>query len=241
MSNQFFRFKQFEVWHDRCAMKVGTDGVLLGAWAEKHTDPHTSPQTILDVGTGTGLIALMLAQRFPNAKITGIEIDPDAASQATDNIRKSPFSERIEIINQDFNTYTPTHPYDLIVSNPPYFTEDKRMEKDMSRTLARHTDRLTFAALIEKSRSIINKNDGILSVIVPYTSAQQLISEAAMKELYLSQRCDIRNNEKSEFKRTLLEFSNKIKNTNPSILTIRNHDNSYTQDYTDLTKDFYLF
>ena len=116
MSNPYFQFKQFTIWHDKCAMKVGTDGVLLGAWAETENS-----QKILDIGTGTGLIAIMLAQRYSLSQITAIEIDEAAAAQAKMNIARSPWTKRIQVICNDFSLFRTESKYNLIVSNPPYF------------------------------------------------------------------------------------------------------------------------
>ena len=138
MSNLCFEFKQFTVWHDKCAMKVGTDGVLLGAWANVESAKH-----ILDVGTGTGLIALMLAQRTVQADVTAIEIDSMAAIQARENIAHSPWKNRITLFNCDFRYFHDDLKYDLIVSNPPYFVNALKC-LDKQRNMARHTDLLYY-------------------------------------------------------------------------------------------------
>ena len=136
MRNPFFSFKQFTVRHDRCAMKVGTDGVLLGAWADvRHS------RSILDVGTGTGLIALMLAQRCPQAQIVGIDIDEAAVGQALENMSASPWAERLSAQCQDVRSLCQEGCYDTIVSNPPYFVDSLKCP-DEQRTTARHTDTL---------------------------------------------------------------------------------------------------
>ena len=116
MANPYFQFKQFTVWHDRCAMKVGTDAVLLGSWI--HVE---NAQRLLDVGCGCGLIALMAAQRCPEGKIVAIEIDPDAAQQAKENVQSSPWADRIQVIQEDFAKFTDENKFDVIFSNPPYF------------------------------------------------------------------------------------------------------------------------
>ena len=133
MPNPYFQFKQFTVRHDKCAMKVGTDGVLLGAWA-----PVQDVKRILDVGAGSGLISLQLAQRNPEAVITSVEIDPAAAAQAQENIQSSPWSNRMEVVCCDFRKYHPEDKFDLIVSNPPYFVDALRCP-DNQRCMARHT------------------------------------------------------------------------------------------------------
>ena len=132
MANSYFRFKQFTIHQEKCAMKVGTDGCLLGAWVDL-----SQSQRILDVGCGSGLIAIMTAQRCTNVTITGIEIDNEAASQATENAESSPWAERIEIICEDFLKFTPEQQFDTIVSNPPYFSNSLKCPND-KRNKARH-------------------------------------------------------------------------------------------------------
>ena len=145
MSQPFFQFKQFTVWHDKCAMKVGTDGVLLGAWT-----PVESSARILDIGTGTGLVALMLAQRC-SASVIALEIDGKAAQQAAENITRSPWGSRIEVVCQDFRLYSNKNnslKYDTIVSNPPYFTDSLKCP-DSQRNTARHNDNLSYEELLK--------------------------------------------------------------------------------------------
>ena len=142
MSNPYFQFKQFTVWHDKCAMKVGTDGVLLGAWASVQ-----NAHKILDVGTGTGLVALMLAQRsLPDADIIALEIDGAAAGQARENVTRSPWKERVEVVQTDFRDYQSSDKFDVIVSNPPYFVDSLECP-DQQRNAARHNGSLTYEEL----------------------------------------------------------------------------------------------
>ena len=160
MSNPYFQFKQFTVRHDKCAMKVGTDGVLLGAWA-----PVQNAKYILDVGAGSGLISLQLAQRNPWASITSIEIDPAAAAQAKENIQSSPWSDRMEVICSDFRDYHAENKFDLIVSNPPYFVDALKCP-DNQRCMARHTNELNYELLFGHSTHLLSEQ-GIISVIIP--------------------------------------------------------------------------
>ena len=145
MSDSSFLFKQFIVHHDRCAMKVGTDGVLLGAWA-----PVDQAHTALDVGTGTGLVALQLAQRNPHLRVTAVEIDAPAAAQAAENVAGSPWPDRIEVVCADFNDFQPDGRFDLIVSNPPYFV-DALPCPDRQRNTARHAGGLNYDLLFRRS------------------------------------------------------------------------------------------
>lgn len=152
MSQPFFQFKQFTVWHDKCAMKVGTDGVLLGAWT-----PVESSARILDIGTGTGLVALMLAQRC-SASVIALEIDETAAQQAAENITRSPWGNRIEVVCQDFRLYSNKNnslKYDTIVSNPPYFTDSLKCP-DSQRNTARHNDNLSYEELLKGVSNLLS-------------------------------------------------------------------------------------
>ena len=159
MPNPYFSFKQFTVYHDRCAMKVGTDGVLLGAWVDV-----VSARNILDVGTGTGLISLMMAQRC-NAQIRAVDIDADAVEQARGNVAASPWQDRIEVELQDICHFTSETLFDVIVSNPPYFTDSLKCP-ERQRNIARHTDLLDFDKLAESAARLLH-SEGVFSVIIP--------------------------------------------------------------------------
>lgn len=229
-----FRFKQFTVKHDRCAMKVGTDGVLLGSWTQVN-----GARTALDVGCGTGLIALMLAQRNNNLKIVGIDIDDNAVEQARENVSASPWREQIKIEKHDFNEgFQSGEPFDLIVSNPPFYTEDTTCPDD-SRQKARHAMSLPIEAIMEQTSQLLTQ-EGILSLIVPYSAATDVIGTAVMNNLYLSRRTDVRTTPMKPAKRTLLEFSRKTQPTVYDILTLRDKEGNTSIEYRALTEDFYL-
>lgn len=247
MATPYFQFKQFTIWHDKCAMKVGTDGVLLGAWAEvPELSSCKEKRRVLDVGTGSGLIALMLAQRFP-VLIDGIDIDESAVMQAKENVKNSPFAERISIYKHDFacmqydfaaNKMNCNQKYDLIVSNPPFYVEDT-ISGNGTRDAARHTSSLPFIDLIHNASSMLT-DEGLFTVIIPAVAASDFISLCVMKRLYLRRRLDIRTTETKEPKRTMLEFSRKITDTNSYVLSLRNKNNELSEEYKALTKDFYL-
>ncbi|MBQ9363307.1 MAG: methyltransferase [Bacteroidaceae bacterium] len=229
-----FRFKQFAVRHDRCAMKVGTDGVLLGAWANVE-----GSTTALDIGTGTGLIALMLAQRNAALSVTGIDIDSDAVKQAQENVQNSPWARRINIEQADFTLNDEQNArYDLIVSNPPFHTEDT-LNPDATRTAARHTCSLPFPVLIRKAATLLTAQ-GHLCLIVPTATAPEVVGEAAAQHLYLSKRTDVKTTPRKTAKRTLLEFTPNITQTVYSILTLQDEHQKRTGEYMALTQDFYL-
>lgn len=234
MHNPYFQFQQFTVWHDHCAMKVCTDGVLLGSWCT--VEPA---QTVLDVGTGSGVIALMLAQRNATANILGIDIDADSVEQAQQNFLQSPFSQRLQAKCQDFNHHElPAASYDLIVSNPPFFTEDTLAPRPQ-RANARSTCSLPFAMLLAHSAMLLNEQ-GRLAVVIPHSSAADFILTASMHGLHLHRRCDVRTTQRKTSKRTLLEFGKQSTSSVFTTLTIHGEKGGYTDEYIALTRDFYL-
>ena len=179
MSNDVFRFKQFCIHHDRCAMKVGTDGVLLGAWG------CVEGKRILDIGTGTGLIALMAAQRNPEAEVLGIDIDEAAILQAIENVAESPFSNRVSCLLCDLMAFQIDNSkcFDAILCNPPFFTEDT-LPDNKSRALARNNKSLPFELLIPKVASLL-ANDGTFSLIIPSQLATELVGLCLIEGLHL--------------------------------------------------------
>ena len=195
--SQGFQFQQFYVRHDRCAMKVGTDGVLLGALA-------TGGKKVLDIGTGTGLCALMLAQRYTDATITAIDIDKDACSQATENVSESPFGGRIEVIHASLEDFSETadSQYDAIISNPPYFEEELACP-DNQRDKARHTTSLPFSSLIECSKSLLT-DDGTLTLILPTSALSRIEEECAYASMFIVKKIYIRTTEKKVPKRVVI-------------------------------------
>ena len=232
MSNDIFCFKQFSVRHDRCAMKVGTDGVLLGAWGS------VEGKRILDIGTGTGLIALMAAQRNRGADVLGIDIDESAVAQASENVAESPFSRRIECILQDVLTFESEAPFDAILCNPPFFTEDT-LPDNRSRALARNNKCLPFPQLIKKVAVLLAEN-GTFSLIVPSALAQEIVGLCIENGLHLVRRCQIHTTSRKPPRRTLLEFSRQNRSCEMQTLCLVADDGTRSQQYQELTKDFYL-
>jgi tRNA1Val (adenine37-N6)-methyltransferase len=237
MPNDFFNFKQFTIRQNACAMKVGTDGVMLGAWVSV----DTQPQRILDVGTGTGLIALMLAQRTAAAQVDAVEVDQEAARQAQQNAENSPWAERITVLHQNFNDFArlSTSRYDLIVSNPPYFRQSLA-SPDSGRTLARHAEELRHEELIKGTAQLLNLH-GKLAVVMPYVEGNIFIALAAKSGLYCNRKLNVSTKKGKPVKRLLLEFSrNKEKLDEQNLYIENNALNSFTNEYKLLTKDFYL-
>lgn len=232
-----FSFKKFSVQQDKTAMKVGTDGVLLGAW----TPINHNPNTILDIGAGTGLIALMLAQRTSAQQIDALEIDEDAYEQATDNFENSPWSDRLFCYHAGLDEFIeePEDEYDLIVCNPPFYSEDYKTNSEQ-RDLARFQDAMPFEELIEAADLLLSEN-GIFSVIIPYKEEEKFIALAILAELYPLKITRVKGTSTSETKRSLLAFSRaKITPIRTDVLVIETSRHNYTAVYTTLTKDFYL-
>ena len=229
MANDYFKFRQFTVRQDRCAMKVGTDGTLLGAWARGGC-------SILDIGTGTGLIALMLAQRFPKSRVIGIDIDSEAVEQARDNVAESPF-HNVDIIEADVSDYRDSV-YEAIVSNPPYF-EDSLECPDGQRTMARHTSALSYHDLMESAWQLL-ADGGELSLVIPFDCKARLESEAALVGFFKSRECAVRTTPKKQPRRYLLAFRKHPVELELSEGVIETAPNVRSAWYHELTKDFYL-
>lgn len=230
MSNSYFDFRQFRIEQDRCAMKVGTDGVLLGAWAGIAT---TTKPTVLDVGTGTGIVALMMAQRFVEANVTAIDIDAPSAAQASQNVAASPFAKRITVENISLQSLTNGQMYNAIVCNPPFFYNSLPCP-DPQRTTARHAISLTANDIAHHSARLLAPN-GQLSVILPYEQSALMEAEASFAGLLLCRRCAVKTSEHKPPSRILMAFTNipcaSIEDTSITI-----GDATYQQ----LTTDFYL-
>lgn len=235
MGSPCFRFKQFEIWHDRCAQKVGTDGVLLGAWADLKQSKH-----ILDVGTGSGLIALMAAQRASEAEVVGIEIDPDAARQASENAQRSPFSERITITQSDVRDFHSPLAFDCILSNPPFFTEETRPPVS-ERAIARNTATLTFVELIAAVGRLLAA-DGRFHVVLPSSAVAGFVALCLERNLRLERQCLVSTVAGKAPKRSLLTFMSGMPPSPPLVeqLVLQTPDGRRTEAYQRLASSFYL-
>lgn len=236
MANSYFQFKKFIIRHDKCAMKVGTDAVLLGAWADTG-----NCETILDIGTGTGIIALMLAQRS-FAEIDAVDIDREACEQATENAAASPFADRIHIIHascSDFAVSCHQKKYDLIVSNPPYFANSLKCPDD-KRTVARHTDSLLLQDLIRDACSLLSPS-GRIALILPYERLEEVRQLAESNRLHIIRQTDVIPTPGAQPRRLLVELSVATESTQKrDTLTIEEARHQYTPEYIALTKEFYL-
>jgi tRNA1Val (adenine37-N6)-methyltransferase len=231
--NDSFAFRQFEIKQDRCAMKVGTDGVLLGAWAR-------GGNRILDVGCGTGLIALMMAQRFPEACVEGVEIHQQAALQAHENAVASPFGNRVVVHGVSLQEFVPEACFEAIVSNPPFFLHGLKNPDD-SRTLARHADSLPFGDIFNfAARWLVPQ--GELSLIVPVEVLENVITDAYLSGFYISRKVMLKTTLRKPFRRCLIAF---VKERSGTLETAERHlqesDGSRSEWYQNMTKDFYLW
>ncbi|MFV0420504.1 MAG: tRNA1(Val) (adenine(37)-N6)-methyltransferase [Dysgonomonas sp.] len=235
MPNPYFRFKQFTVYHDRCAMKVGTDGVLLGAWCDV-----SEANTALDIGTGTGLIAIMISQRNLNLRTDAIDIDKEAIGQAEENISQSPFSSRIRCYHRSLQSFQEQgqQKYDIIISNPPFFAQSLKSPRE-TRTLARHTDSLQIEELISISSDFLAER-GKLSVIYPFEYKELLVEQATKSGLYVSRITNVYPTPSSSPKRILMEISKIYVPQIENDLTIEKERHVYSDEFTALMKDFYL-
>jgi len=245
--NEFFNFKKFTIDQNRSAMKVGTDGVLLGAWAFL----GRNTETILDIGAGTGLIALMLAQRSAAENIDAIEIDADAYEQCVENFEASDWGDRLFCYHTALNDFVTEweDTYDLIVSNPPFFKAPKPRRPltpprgqdsiDSSRKMARFYDSLPFEELLEGVSKLLSGN-GVFATIIPFKEEERFLEIASRFKLYPQRKTRVRGNPNSEVKRSLLEFGFETFSVKTDELTIELERHIYTSEYSALTQDFYL-
>lgn len=234
MENNSFTFKHFTIHQEKCAMKVGTDGTLLGAWARTNLE---NPQRILDIGTGTGLIALMMAQRFPLAKVTAIDIDHDAFIQASQNIALSPYHQRIEVLNISLQQYALTieRAFEVIVCNPPFFTNSLQCP-NIQKNIAKHTISLSFRELCKHVSRLLS-DDGAFSVIVPIERKNDMIYEAALSQMFMQKSYSVKTTPHKSARRVLLSFckhKNYVEDDVEYTITIGD------DLYKHLTSPFYL-
>lgn len=243
MSSPFFRFKQFTVWHDRCAMKVGTDGVLLGAWCPLPSQKHHHMR-VLDIGVGSGLIALMIAQRLHQRgnifSVLGIDIDHAAVEQSLINFRQSPWADNLASQAYRLQDMQSQQAFDLIVSNPPYFQESLK-NPNAQRATARHTDTLRYAELIQHAARLL-KRDGTLALIFPFEAKEEIITLAQACQLYPTHITHVHSKPAKPAKRILIALSPIPDNQYPitDMMYIESADSPRSEEYKELTKDFYL-
>ncbi len=236
MPNPYFQFKQFTVYHDKCAMKVGTDGVLLGAWADVEGVTHA-----LDIGTGSGLVALMIAQRS-NASVTGIDIDKGAYTQSKENFERSEWTNRLQVYHKSLQEFANNYvgeKFDLIVSNPPYFQNSyKPPRKD--RSLARHSDQLTLKELIENADRLLSE-EGKLSLVLPFETRDNLWVIAKERGLVVTKFTAVYPKPGKPAKRCLFQLERHVDARKEDELWIEEGDrHEYSEGFKRLLKGFYL-
>lgn len=231
-----FNFKKFHVNQDRCAMKIGTDGVLIGAW----TPLINNPFNVLDIGAGTGILSLMLAQRSNAEQIDAIEIDEDAYEQCVENFEASPWGDKLFCFHAGLDEFVdePEDEYDLIISNPPFYTDDYKSD-NTSRDLARFEDALPFEELIEAAALLLSDN-GIFSVIIPFKEEERFVAMCKELDLFPLKITHVKGTPTSEIKRSLLAFCRMEQTPLIDELVIEVSRHNYTLEYIDLTKEFYL-
>lgn len=242
MANDWFQFKRFLVRQDKCAMKVGTDGVLLGAWA-----PLYGGGPVLDIGTGTGLVALIAAQRLeerpengncPGKWITALELDSDASVQASMNFKESPWSDHMECLNIDVKEFDSNVKFGTILCNPPFFRDSLRCP-EASRNSARHGDDLSFESLSACASHLLAP-DGLFSVIIPFDAVQTFIRAAALNLLYPVTRTDICTKQGKCPKRTLLCFSHRLSPCSHNLICMTTTSGEKSDEYSSLVGNLYL-
>lgn len=235
MKDAAFRFKQFTVQQDRCGMKISTDGVVLGAFAGRG-----NPKNILDIGAGTGVVSLMLAQRFPEAMITGIEIDKDASEQASENVLQSPWSNRVRIINQSLQEFQKQHgdKFDLIVSNPPYFPKHLP-STDQKRNLALHNDSLTFGELAKGILKLM-KHDGYFWLILPPEQMGSINKIFDFLGINIVEKLNLRDKQKKNIIRIIQAFTYSKVEIKKTDIHIKDEAGKYSKDYSDLLNEFLI-
>lgn len=234
-SGTHFHFKHFSVRHDRCSMKVGTDGVLLGAWAQVEGAQH-----VLDIGTGTGVIALMVAQRTtPATQIEGIELDTDAAAQAKENVLASPWASQLTIYATSLQRFQTDKKYDLVLSNPPYFLNSQE-PPDEKRLQTRHAVTLTFTELLSHV-SMLLTDEGTFNVILPNTEGLHFMHLAAIHGLHLKRQWSFRTRVTKPIERWLMAFSKQFTATpEKGEILLYDQGTQWSETYRQLTRDFYL-
>ncbi|MCG2615414.1 methyltransferase [Terrimonas sp. NA20] len=241
MANSYFRFKQFTVHQELAAMKVTTDSCLFGAWTAAQLDSQSPVTSILDIGTGTGLLSLMLAQKY-SAHIDAIEIDGDAATQAEKNFAQSPWSDRLQMIHQDVHQFTPSHSYDVIISNPPFYENDLT-GTDSKKNIAHHDSGLLLDDLIKIITNKLTPGNGSFFLLMPEKRLSETLSTIRQHQLQTYKICRVRQSVGHGFFRVLIYGGNQGNETSPfnEELSIRNSHNEYTDEFVALLKDYYLY
>jgi tRNA1Val (adenine37-N6)-methyltransferase len=235
MSNNYFKFKNFIIYQDKCAMKVSTDTCLLGASIQL----VNAPNTILDIGTGTGILSLMMSQIFPNSKITALEIMEEAKQQANENIERSVYNQNIQVLLQDVNNYYPATKFDFIISNPPYF-ENNLMSKEIAKDTAKHSTALTLMQLASVISRLMTE-DGSFSLIIPYNRVPEIKKYLLDNGLVIITQINIKHNAYKPIQKSILhgKFGNHLSTTETELI-LKNEQNDYTHQAKMILEPFYI-
>lgn len=237
MPNIFFRFKKFTIYQDKCAMKVCTDACLFGAWAANKISEYKDVENILDIGAGTGLLSLMLAQKT-YANIVAIEINKEAATQASENFNASPWKKRLSIFNTPVQKYETEKKYDLILCNPPFFENDLRSPQQEKNT-AKHDTDLTMAGLVETINKYLIPG-GYAMIMVPFHRVEYMVAIANTVGLYSIEKLYVRHSPVHDNFRAFLLLSRDRIPEKCTSMSIYDENRKYTTAFRDLLKEYYL-
>jgi tRNA1Val (adenine37-N6)-methyltransferase len=240
MANPYFQFKQFTVYHDRCAMKVTTDSCFFGAWAaEEIKNEELKIKNVLDIGTGTGLLSLMIAQKN-DLKIDAVEIDREASQQAKENVEASPWKNRIYIFNEDIRSFKPAKKYDCIISNPPFYEKELASEVQ-TKNIAHHSEQLTITEVLRIIKAHLSE-DGIFFLMYPFKRNKEIEQLLTENELYVLRSVSLRQTTKhSPFRVVIKGTSRKEISTGTASMSVWDEHQQYTKSFVDLLKDYYLY
>ncbi|OIR00132.1 tRNA1(Val) (adenine(37)-N6)-methyltransferase [mine drainage metagenome] len=248
MANSFFQFKQFTVQQEHCAMKVTTDACLFGAWCafvvnRQPSAAHRSSSIVrrlLDIGTGTGLLSLMLAQKNSDIKIDAVEIDEHAATQAASNFQSSPWKERLQVHQTSIQQFNPSNQlFDFIISNPPFFHNDLKSDH-AKRNLALHSEALSLEELLQSIKNNLTA-DGKFAVLLPYHRTAYFEKIAGTEKFYPEEKISVQQTPQHPFFRTMLLFSNQPATSTQKEIIIKDEFNDYSTEFKELLKDYYLY
>lgn len=237
MPNQYFQFKQFLVWQEKSSMKVCTDSSLFGAWIAEKFENILQPKNILDIGSGTGLLTFMLAQKSP-AIIDAVEIDENSFEQTMINFQNSHWKDRLNVFHADIKTWEAEKKYDLIISNPPFFENDLR-SANQNKNVAKHHDGLTLKELLNSVKKYLTA-DGNLAVLLPFHRVEQFKNDATEFNFFPREELFVRQTENHTFFRGMLLFGRNKMNASTRAITIKNKEGHYTKEFNRLLKDYYL-
>lgn len=237
MANTYFEFKQFKIDQERCAMKVCTDACLFGAWAASHFQNTHAKFQVLDIGTGTGLLSLMFAQLNPTAQIDAVEIDADAAQQAKENFKASPWKDRLHIYQQPIQQFGINY-YDLIIANPPFYEQDLKSD-DRRRNLALHSAALGLDDLLDAVQKHLSPH-GKFAVLLPYHRAANFRNHALLKDLFVEDEVSVKQTPRHPYFRSMMLFGRRNTTASHAEIIINSSNNQYTEEFTDLLKPYYL-